>query len=202
MAAVLSYYRNRDEQWWQELPPSEKWNYVHFQIPMTDVVMRAPLPFEFGAIFGALPVAFLENFRNPGTLAEAIEVTGGNMLLSYIPAFLNPLWEVAKNETWNGSDIVPQQILENREPADQFTSRTDWLSKAAGDVFGYSPARIEHLANGYTGSLYGRVMGVGEAIYDPTVFTKDLSSLPIVGTMFLRKGTSRIVGDFTVECRT
>ena len=48
--AMVNYFRNRDEEWWKDLPAHEKWNYVHIQIPFTDVVMRIPLPFELGAM--------------------------------------------------------------------------------------------------------------------------------------------------------
>ncbi len=194
--AMANYFRNRDEEWWKELPPHEKWNHVHVKIPGTDVVLRLPLPFEFGALFGALPAAMIEESRSPGAFAEAWGIFTGNSTPDLIPAMIRPVMEVAANKDWKGKPIVPDQVREHRLPADQYSEHTTELAKIAGRATGSSPAMIEHLVDGYTGGFYRRLAKTLDAVADPTVATKFPRDWPVIGTLFLREGTSRVVGDF------
>lgn len=194
--ALINYYRNRDEDWWKELPPYEKWNYVHFSIPGTETVMRAPLPFEFGLVFAALPLAAIENTRTPGAFNDALGQLVESVTPSFVPAFLAPLAEVWRNEDWKGSPIVPDMIKKHRLPEDWYTARTTSLAKGIGKMIGQSPAQIEHILNGYSGGLYRRVAELFEGIADPTRMTGGPSNLPVIGTLFLRPKTSKLTNDF------
>ena len=215
-ASMIAYYRNRDEEWWKELPEYEKWSYVHWKLP-GGKILRAPLPFEFGIVFGALPVAAIEEQRSPGAFFEAVKrlqkaTVDGDRLM---PALLSPLWDVKGNEDWKGSAIVPRNIKKNRLPVDQYTTQTTELAKRfsrllLSDMHGdprqlndweakyLNPAALDHLLNSYTGGLYRRTAMMLEKLGDPSAIgaAGDWSTIPVVGTLFLRHGTSRITGDF------
>jgi len=205
LAALINYFRNRDEEWWKELPAHEKWGYIHVKMP-GGTVIRIPLPFEHGSIFGALPAALLEDARTPGAFNEAlsqsakanapVDLTSLHGVASNV-AMLSPMADILANEDWTGRPIVPAPVEQNREPAEQYGPGTTWLSKKMGQVVGYSPARIEHVLNQYTGGLYRRMASAVETATDPSAVTAGKpSNLPVLGTLFLRPGTSRVVGGF------
>jgi hypothetical protein len=202
--ALLLYFMHRDEEWWKELPPHEKWLYLH---PSKGT--RIPLPFEVGAVFGALPIAMIENSRTPGTFAEALKVAvkgatpidldGWRGILSNF-ALLGPMADVLANEDWKGTPIVPRGVQE-MEGKDQIKPSTLWLSRQIGALFpygGYSPAKIEHVLNGYTGGLYRRLHEFATTMADPSSIRPldDPSTIPVFGRLFLRPNTSRVVNDF------
>lgn len=207
--ALLLYFANKDKDWWKELPAHEKWGYFHIDVPGEEIV-RVPLPFEAGSVFAALPVAALEEERTPGSFKEAfIVATKSGAPLDFTSihgllgnaSLLGPMADVASNEDWKGAPIVPEIVERNRLPMDQFGPRTTGLARLIGAHVpvegGYSPAKIEHLLNGYTGGLYRRVASGLSTLMDPSsVDVGDPATLPIAGTMFMQKGTSRVVGDF------
>lgn len=197
LVAAMNYMRNRDEEWWKELPTYEKWQFIHIQVPGSDTIIRIPLPFEFGILFGALPIAEVEDTRNPGAFSEAVEQLSQVVAPSLMPALLKPIMEVWRNKDFKGSPIVPDNIQRSRLPKDQYTTHTTDLAVMAGKIFGQSPAKIEHLVNGYTGGLYKRVSSAYEKAIDPaSIGAEGLSNLPVAGTLFLRSGTSRLAGDY------
>lgn len=209
-ATVMNYLRNRDDEWWKELPAYEKWGYIHIKGPSdAKAIARIPLPFEAGAVFGALPVAVIEGSRTPGALAEAlstmlkanspIELGSWAAVLRNVSG-LAPVADIIANEDWKGSDIVPVNIERSRMRADQYTTGTSELAKMIGAAvpFGYSPAKIDHLLSGYTGGLYKRAAAAVAMATDSSAIGAggDMSTLPILGTLFLRPGTSRVTGEF------
>ena len=195
--SLLAYYRNRDKEWWKELPPHEKWSYVHWELP-GDHILRVPLPFEFGILFGALPAAAIESTRSPGAFSEAFGQLTKTIRPSAMPGVLSPIFDVARNKDWKGSSIIPPNIKRSRMPADQYTSQTTGLAKGVGEMMGVSPAIIEHLVNSYTGGLYRRVAGMLGIMVNPSKIgaNGDWSSIPVAGALFMRHGTSRVAGDF------
>ena len=194
--SMMNYYRNRDEEWWKDLPGYEKWSYTHIAIPGTDTVIRIPLPFEFGALFGALPVAAIEELRTPGTLKKAWDVMANNVGPELMPAVLSPIRDIWRNEDWAGRSIVPQHIAETRLPEDQFTQYTTEIAKKIGSLAGWSPAKVEHLINSYSGGLYRRLARSIDNLKDPSYFIEEPAKLPVLGTLFLRKGLTKTVNEF------
>jgi hypothetical protein len=199
LASMMAYYRNRDEDWWKELPEYEKWQYVHWKLP-GGTILRIPLPFEFGIVFGSLPVSAIEETRTPGAFKEALNqlrkaTVDGDKLM---PSMLSPFRDIWRNEDWKGADIVPVNIKRSRLPEDQYTTQTTELAKTAGKMLGVSPAQLEHIVNAYSGGLYRRTYQMINSIKDPSGIGADgdMSTLPVVGTLFLRRGTSRVAGDF------
>jgi|GEM_PF-6275918 len=226
-AALASYFRNRDDEWWQELPPHEKWNYIHVRMGGIDengnpeAVMRVPLPFEFGAVFGSLPVAALENQRHEGALGEALDNAAGNAIpvsfegenvrevahsLFRNIAMLGPLADVMANMDWKGDEIVNPFMEASYLEKDLYDPSTTQFAVQLGELinsnalgFQVSPAHLEHMMNGYTGGLYRRIAKGVESISDPSKATAEPSNLPVVGTLFMRENTSRVTGDFYDE---
>jgi N12 class adenine-specific DNA methylase len=205
-AAIANYIRNRDDDWWKDLPPYEKWGYLHTKLA-PGLIMRIPLPFEFGALFGALTVALIEESRNPGAFKEALWIAGATLSPVELETFhkllrnvsgLAPIADVVANKDWKGDTIVPKYIEDNRVDGDHYTYGTSEFAKMVGKHIDYSPAKIDHLLNGFTAGLYKRLaIGIEQAA-DPSAIGAggDLSNFPVAGTLFLRPGTSRVTNEF------
>jgi len=206
--SLMNYFRNRDKDWWKDLPAHEKWGYIHVGGPSMDKpIFRVPLPFEVGSLFGAIPCAYLEDKRNPGALDEALkvffdgafplEITSIRGFLRNV-ALLSPAVDTVANKDWKDADIVPQYAKYSLKK-DQAKVTTTWLAKLIGAHVpgGYSPAKIDHLINGYTGNLYRRMLDTIKLAVDRSdIDLTKPSSLPLFGTLFLRPETSRSIGDF------
>jgi hypothetical protein len=216
LASIINYFRNREKEWWKELPAHEKWGYIHIGGMENDGwIARIPLPFELGALFGSLPVAFLENSRTPGAFREAWEsfIDGASPIdIGYGSktaeerfhailrnvALLGPIADLLKNEDWKGSKIVPQ-YLENRLVKDQKTPGTSTFGEFLGqfEPMGLSPVQIDHLLNTYTSGIYRRIAAIIDTGMDPSgIDPSNPSTLPVMGTMFLRPGTSKVTSGF------
>lgn len=201
--ALLLWWKNRDEEWYKELPPYEKANYIHIRVPGTEKIIRIPVPFELGHIFMTLPVAAMEqNFdKNPKAVAEAMKEIIERDMPDITPAAAGPLIQVAANEDWAGRPIVPR-YAEDRKPEDQHTPRTTGLMKAIGKAIRVSPAKLEYVINAYSGGLYKRVSSSSRQLYDSAAsgeWQGELSDVPVIGTLFLREGTTRVFNDFYTQ---
>jgi hypothetical protein len=174
-----------------------------------------------GSLFGALPIAVLESGRDPNAFKEAafsilenaspldlgIDEIGrmatgkGEPDLTRIAhvwarnvALMAGVADLMANEDWKGSAIVPKR-LENMQSSDQFDHSTTTIGKLIGQVVpGMSPLEVDHILNTYTGNLYRRTIGMLDTLSGSTL--SDPQTLPIVGTLFLKAGTSRVIGDF------
>jgi hypothetical protein len=212
IGALMAYLRNRDKEWWKELPPYEKWNYVHLEL-LGGKIMRIPLPFGIGALFGAAPIALLEESRTPGSFKEAVAVAIENQMpfdfgvteddfrhgiaaVVRNVSLFSPAADILINEDWKGSTIVPR-YLEGLDEDLQFKHDTTHPSKWIGKQLGIAPAQVEHILNGYTGNLYGRTQkAIMTLIGKGDIDIKDKSTLPIIGTLFLKPNTARLTNDF------
>jgi hypothetical protein len=213
--SLASYARFRDEEWWKEMPAHEKWRYFHFGHPGKG--LRIPLPFEPGMLFGALPVAILEEFRAPGSIAEClttmldslpIQIGGFHDTLRNLTA-VAPILDVVANKDWKGASLIPEHVKKTRKPVDWYTQNTGETAKFIGRLLWAgvegtrfeemaAPVYIEHLLNQYSGGMYKMISTGFEKGADPSIIGAggDLSTLPVAGVLFMRKGTSRLSSDF------
>ena len=143
-----------------------------------DYAIKIPIPFEVGMIFKAIPErvfdltlgddafsqASFDEFltstqRQLGTSAN-IPVVGGDIGIQA----LKPIFEAVINRnSFTGQDIVPYYQLK-REAGYQARESTNALAKALGEAMNISPARIEHVIRGYTGTLGGYVLSATDSI--------------------------------------
>jgi hypothetical protein len=176
MAAITAptfglYELNKNDPRYQELQQWDKDLFWHFWVG--DTHFRLPIPFEMGIIFKVLPERILsmadgrdEPFRGFGkqafeTLSPVPNVLEPVKALGFVTA-LTPVAEVATNENFAGAPIVPGRE-ERISPQDQYGPYTSSLAKGVArlvdkipggeDTFLGSPRKLEHVLQGYTGSL-------------------------------------------------
>lgn len=163
------YEINKNDPRYQELQQWDKDLFWHFWIG--DVHFRLPIPFELGVAFKVVPERLLSMtegekrpFREFGDTAKTISPIPNPLhpleVLSFVSAF-TPLAEVMANKNFAGAPIVPTRELHDA-PEDQFgpytSSAAKGISKLAGnvglgDTYIGSPRKLEHVIQGYTGSL-------------------------------------------------
>ena len=134
----------------------EKASYLTLYDISGDTDIRIPVPFQIGAAFMKLPEISFDLMTKTETLAGArfvYSLIHGNLAISWLPAVLQPVWEVKTNRNFFGAPIVPGYMA-NWPATRQFHSRsTPELLIQAGQLMGVSPLHIQTFIRGWTGHL-------------------------------------------------
>ena len=164
-------------------------------IPLVDGIpaLKIPIPFEVGMIFKTFPERFIDEFMGreiePEPLTSVKRQLGTSAKLPFFDAglgfqLLKPFAEVYQNRnTFTNTEIVPyyQQKLESGL---QSRRSTNELLRVIGETFNVSPAKLEHLFRGYTGTLGGYVLDVADVIARGVTGTPlippNLNSIPVL----------------------
>jgi len=149
----------------------------------TGYPIKIPIPFEVGMLFKAIPERLIDATigrgvekdplksitRQLGTSAE-VPFLGGDISIQAI----KPIFEVAVNRnSFTNSEIVPY-YQQKSLPAYQSRKSTNELARIMGEFFNISPIKIEHVINGYTGTLGGYVLDIID------VFTRSITGTPVI----------------------
>jgi hypothetical protein len=123
-----------------------------------DGFWRVPKPFEVGFIYASLPERTLEYLgsKDPEAFAGALRDMYGQFTPEGWPVAVGPIVEASIGEHgydfWRRREIDPRS-WENLPPEFQYDERTSIVGLKAGKLLGKSPAKIDHLIRGITGSL-------------------------------------------------
>jgi len=164
-------------------------------IPLADGLpaLKIPIPFEVGMIFKTFPERFIDEFMGreiePEPLTSVKRQLGTSAKLPFFDGglgfqLLKPMAEVYQNKnTFTNTEIVPyyQQKL---EAGLQARPSTNELLRVVGETFNVSPAKLEHLFRGYTGTLGGYVLDVADVtargITGTPLIPPNLNSIPVL----------------------
>lgn len=134
----------------------EKASYLTLYDISGDTDIRIPVPFQIGAVFMKVPEISFDLMTNTQTLAGARfawSLIHGNLAIGWLPAVLQPVWEVKKNRNFFGAPIIPGYMA-NWPATRQFFSRsTPELLIQLGQSMGVSPLHIQAFIRGWTGHL-------------------------------------------------
>lgn len=185
---------HKDEDWYKEIPRWEKMLFMHFNIGTKEkpTIMRLPLPFEWGILFGSLPVAYLDSkyIENPDAFKESIGMAMEQFTPDFLPAFAKPAIEATTNYNFfKERPIVPvsKQYL---PPEEQYSKYTTETAKWLGQQTGTSPLKIEHLVAGHTGGMgldIIKFMEDGFVSLTKELKYKEPADIPVIGTLFSRQ---------------
>ncbi len=182
--ALLSWWRNKDEQWYKNLPPEYRLNNFFFKVG--DTVIRLPIPFELGTVFASLPTAALERAYNGDK--EVWDATMGiaqkNIPIP-MPTSFGPLIDVARNKNYLGRPIESEGLkwLPIEERKKSYTSKlATSLSKGAVAMgLKFSPVQMDYLIRNYTGGM-PKNLGLTQT----PAGSKDPANWPVVGGIVAR----------------
>jgi len=164
-------------------------------IPLVDGIpaLKIPIPFEVGMIFKTFPERFIDEFMGreiePEPLTSVKRQLGTSAKVPFFDGglgfqLLKPIAEVYQNRnTFTNTEIVPyyQQKL---EAGLQSRRSTNELLRVVGETFNVSPAKLEHLFRGYTGTLGGYVLDVADvtarSVTGTPLIPPNLNSIPVL----------------------
>lgn len=185
---------NDDDERYQELQDWDK--DMHWHIFLGDQHFRIPKPFELGLIFGTIPERMLHALtgtQDGGDLAKAVS-NGVFQTLAFnpVPQFYQPIRELQANRNFFRDMPIEDMSDEGKLPEARFDERTSAIGRALGQVtgptLGISPKQLDHLVQGYTGTLGGYVLGmsnlVAGAFDDAARPSARASDLPVVKVLY------------------
>ena len=164
-------------------------------IPLVDGIpaLKIPIPFEVGMIFKTFPERFIDEFMGreiePEPLTSVKRQLGTSAKVPFFDGglgfqLLKPIAEVYQNRnTFTNTEIIPyyQQKLESGL---QSRRSTNELLRVIGETLNVSPAKLEHLFRGYTGTLGGYVLDVADVtargVTGTPLIPPNLNSIPVL----------------------
>ncbi len=184
---------NDDDERYQALMDWDK--DMHWHIFLGDQHFRIPKPFELGLIFGTVPERLLHTLtgtQDGGDLAKAVS-QGVFQTLAFnpVPQFYQPIRELQANRNFFRDSPIEDMSDEGKLPEARFDERTSALGRVLGQVtgptLGLSPKQLDHLVQGYTGTLGGYVLGMSsliasafDGVDSPTARASDLPVLKVL----------------------
>ena len=184
---------NDDDERYQALMDWDK--DMHWHIFLGDQHFRIPKPFELGLIFGTVPERLLHTLtgtQDGGDFARAVS-QGVFQTLAFnpVPQFYQPIRELQANRNFFRDSPIEDMSDEGKLPEARFDERTSALGRVLGQVtgptLGLSPKQLDHLVQGYTGTLGGYVLGMSsliasafDGVDSPTARASDLPVLKVL----------------------
>ncbi len=164
VASLLLLALNHEDERWKALTDEDKDLFWHFFVGNTH--FRIPKPFEVGMLFGTVPERL-----GMAMLGENAELTkrGAWMLLNTFsmdvrPQLIKPLSEVMNNkDSFRNAPIDNLSDL-NKLPGARYDLYTSEAMKHLGESLGVSPKRLEHLWQGYFGTLGGYALSAVDGL--------------------------------------
>jgi len=195
LPSMLLYSVNRNDPRWAETPQWQK--DVFWIIPTPEGVPRPriPKPFMLGHVFGSLPERFLEYLdkKDPELLQEWSRNAANQGTPGILPQAILPHIENISNHSFFLDRPIVPRAVEDAPVEFQYSGQTSEAAKALGKWVNYSPAKIDNIFRGYTGTL-GRYVtdtidpilkntGVTYNIPDPSL---EISDMPVLRSFFAR----------------
>lgn len=211
LPALYLWWKNKDEEWYTEMPAREK--YLYFHIAEGDKRVRIPRPFEPGYVFTVIPEALMDaGYRkDPEGVREALDhiftnanpfpvqptlkkgfTPGVTFSAAGLPVLAAEAAEQLANvDSYFNQPIVPRGEADLSAP-EQRGPYTSGVATFLGNLLGWSPRRIDH-------AISGVFAGVGTGGTKTIDFVRrglkrgdqregEPSDIPVVGTLFTRGG--------------
>jgi GGDEF domain-containing protein len=162
-AALLAWNLLAHGDGYDELEEWDRDTYWHIA-PGTEYHVRIPKPFELGVLFATIPERVLMSVigkdRMDQTVRSFLAQVGGTLAMNPIPQAVIPIMELWANKSFftgrpienMGDEQMLPEARENWWTSDTAKLLADLLPDVA-NATKMSPKRIEHLWNGYTGTM-------------------------------------------------
>ncbi len=178
--------------------------------------VKIPTPFETGFIFKTIPERLYRALvTGDDTFNEGYDALKRGLVNAFEiplagPQALAPAVEVVFNHSlYTGRPVVPQ-YMEDRPPALQYKYYTSEFSRVIGETFNVSPLQVEHVINGYAGTIGSYILGVADftssiARGKPVMLNWRSDELPLIGSLFqsaeASSGQQQVWNDFYFSVR-
>jgi hypothetical protein len=172
LGAMALWSINRDNPDYQALPDWVKDQHWTVPIPGSRDFYLIPMGFEYGSLFGTVPMRMMEAIeeQHGKRFAQAIgRMAFDTLSFNPVPQAFKPIADIAMNRKFTGAPIVSQD-LEAVRASEQFRPWTsDTLVELAQILredagIEMSPVQVEHLVRGYFGTLGAYALGASDMI--------------------------------------
>lgn len=196
MASLVLAMLNEDEDEYQAL---EDWDKdANWHLFVGDLHFRIPKPFELGIIFGTVPERMFQlgagNDDLDDTKKSAVHAITSTLAINPIPQALRPGAEVFFNWDMFRERPIEGMADQGKLPEDRFGSFTSPTMVAIGQATGYSPRKLEHLWNGYLGTLGSYALAMPDSMIHWATPgeqpARKIDDYPVIGS-FVKQGTAR-----------
>lgn len=122
------------------------------------LAIRIPIPFEVGLLFKTLPERMMRRYYDVDVARDTQQslkrAVTSTLAFNPVPQAVLPIAEVIANyDTFTGRAIIPPYMDERMAAEYQAKFGTNELARILGEATGISPIKIDHLMNGYLGTL-------------------------------------------------
>ena len=199
---ALYYAATSDDEEYQKQEQEVRDN--NWLIPSLGI--KIPIPFEIGVLFKVIPERIMAYHYGTDTGADLLKSASRNIVSTFafnpVPQAIIPFVETATNYSFfTGREIVPRE-LKDVSPEFQTNAGTSGLAKrissGLADILpsglkekALSPIQIDHIVNGYTGTLgmYASSMlnSVFDRSTDPTRADLRLEQMPVLRRILIDK---------------
>ncbi len=163
--ALLAF--NWDDKRYEELPDWDKDTYWHAWLP-GGIHIRMPKPFEIGLMFGTLPERFVRALGGQDTPGKFGKLVAHNfmetMAFNPIPQVALPIAEAYVNYDFFKGGPIENMSDSNLLAGARYNEQTSLLMREIGGATNLSPKMLDHIVQGYTGSLGVYVMGASNIL--------------------------------------
>lgn len=192
--ALHLWWKNKDKEWYKNLPPAYKYNNYFFEMENGDII-RLPIAFDLGIIFVSAPLAAIETLQKKDPqyvkglmdqIYAQIPFTPENML----PSLIAPIYNVKRNKNFLGIPIESEG-MQYMYPTERVRTYTTALAKAISkgydslretfrpvkDIPSLSPIQVDFLLDSYSGGWIRQL---------PIRPILEKADWPVIGDVFVR----------------
>lgn len=167
--SVALAYLNDDDERYQQLPDWDKDANWHFFVG--DDHYRIPKPFEIGIVFGTMPERMYHTLAGNQDNEKLLWSLQHNLLhtlnINPTPQFVMPIAEVVANKSFFFETPIEGMADEGKLTEARYNERTSSTMVELGALskwIGVSPKELEHLWNGYLGTLGMYALGATDIL--------------------------------------
>jgi hypothetical protein len=200
----------QDNEAYKNASPEQRLNYWFVPFPFFDEPIRAPIPFEAGLVFKAIPEA-IANLATTDAKSEDVlpalaklawgAVPGSSNL--FLPQGVKPIVESVTNTSFFGFSPI-EGIRAKQEMAGlRAGARTTEMSKFLGKTLGVSPLQIDHFVNAYTAEAgIALLSAFNPLLRDAAAPTRRPSEYAILGSFFQPVDGSGLINKVYEQTKT
>ncbi|WP_326027721.1 LPD38 domain-containing protein [Vibrio cholerae] len=165
-ASIALALVNGEDERYQELPDWDKDMNWHFWFG--DEHVRIPKPFEIGVLFGTFPERIINTALFEDNMSDLASAFGRNLMSTFalnpVPQVINPLFEAAINYSQFTGEPIENMADLSLAPEARYNEKTSITMREIGELTGLSPKKLEHIYNGYLGTVGGYVLSVSDMV--------------------------------------
>ncbi len=166
LASIALVASNSGEDWYEELPEWDK--DANWHVKVGGIHYRIPKPFELGIVFGTVPERSYRLFAGHDGVGESVRsgvhAVTGTLAINPVPQLALPAAEVIANYDFFRKRPIESFSDEGLLPGARSSVHTSPIMVEVGEAIGVSPKKLEHLWNGYLGTLGGYALTTSDAL--------------------------------------